>query len=131
MIEHDKDVISIADYIIDVGLRAGQNGSERQRIKLAKNLGKKGSIIVMDEPTTGLYMPHIRNLLKLFDAIVSQGNTLIVSEHNLDVINQADWIIDIDPDGGKNSGEVMFTGTPAQMFRNARTLTADSLRTSL
>lgn len=104
------------------------SGGERQRIKLAKNLGKKGRIIVMDEPTTGLHMSDIENLLKLFDMIVSRGNTLVVIEHNLDVIKQADWIIDIGPDGGKNGGEVVFTGTPEEMIRNAKTLTADSLR---
>lgn len=82
----------------------------------------------MDEPTTGLHMSDIENLLKLFDMIVSHGNTLVVIEHNLDVIKQADWIIDIGPDGGKNGGEVVFTGTPEEMIRNAKTLTADSLR---
>ncbi len=107
------------------------SGGERQRIKLAKNLGKTGSIIVMDEPTTGLHMSDIQNLLKLFDRIVSQGNTLVVIEHNLDVMKQADWIIDIGPDGGKNGGEVVFSGTPGQMARDAKTLTADSLRASL
>ena len=107
------------------------SGGERQRIKLAKNLGRKGSIIVMDEPTTGLHMSDIENLLKLFDLIVSRGNTLVVIEHNLDVMKQADWIIDIGPDGGKNGGQVVFTGTPVEMLRCARTLTADSLRASL
>ena len=107
------------------------SGGERQRIKLAKNLGRKGSIIVMDEPTTGLHMSDIENLLKLFDLIVSRGNTLVVIEHNLDVMKQADWIIDIGPDGGKNGGQVVFTGTPMEMLRCAKTLTADSLRASL
>ena len=107
------------------------SGGERQRIKLAKNLGRKGSIIVMDEPTTGLHMSDIENLLSLFDLIVSRGNTLVVIEHNLDVMKQADWIIDIGPDGGKNGGQVVFTGTPMEMLRCARTLTADSLRASL
>ena len=106
------------------------SGGERQRIKLAKNLGKRGSIIVLDEPTTGLHMSDIKNLLQLFDMIVSRGNTLIVIEHNLDVMKQADWIIDIGPDGGKNGGEVVFTGTPADMARNAKTLTAGCLRAS-
>ena len=106
------------------------SGGERQRIKLAKNLGKKGSIIVMDEPTTGLHMSDIQNLLSLFDMIVSRGNTLVVIEHNLDVMKQADWIIDIGPDGGKNGGEVVFVGTPAEMVRSANTLTAESLRAS-
>ena len=107
------------------------SGGERQRIKLAKNLGRKGSIIVMDEPTTGLHMSDIENLLSLFDLIVSRGNTLVVIEHNLDVMKQADWLIDIGPDGGKNGGQVVFTGTPMEMLRCARTLTADSLRASL
>lgn len=106
------------------------SGGERQRIKLAKNLGKKGGIIVMDEPTTGLHPSDIQNLLKLFDLIVSHGNTLVVIEHNLDVMKQADWIIDIGPDGGKNGGEVVFVGTPMEMVRSAKTLTADSLRAS-
>lgn len=106
------------------------SGGERQRIKLAKNLGKKGSIIVMDEPTTGLHMSDIENLLKLFDTIVSRGNTLVVIEHNLDVMKQADWIIDIGPDGGNKGGQVVFTGTPMEMVSSAKTLTADSLRGS-
>ena len=106
------------------------SGGERQRIKLAKNLGKKGSIIVMDEPTTGLHMSDIQNLLKLFDMIVSRGNTLVVIEHNLDVMKQADWIIDIGPDGGNCGGEVVFTGTPADMIETGATQTAHSLRAS-
>lgn len=106
------------------------SGGERQRIKLAKNLRKKAGIIVMDEPTTGLHLSDIQKLLKLFDLIVSRGNTLVVIEHNLDVMKRADWIIDIGPDGGKNGGEVVFTGTPMEMLRGAETLTADSLRAS-
>lgn len=106
------------------------SGGERQRIKLAKNLGRKGSIIVMDEPTTGLHMSDIENLLSLFDLIVSRGNTLVVIEHNLDVMKQADWIIDIGPDGGKHGGEVVYEGTLADMIKSAKTLTADSLRAS-
>lgn len=107
------------------------SGGERQRIKLVKNLGKKGNIIVMDEPTTGLHLSDIQKLMELFEMIVSRGNTLVVIEHNLDVIKQADWIIDIGPDGGKNGGEVVFEGTPTDMVRSAKTLTADCLRRSL
>lgn len=106
------------------------SGGERQRIKLAKNLGKKGNIIVMDEPTTGLHLSDIEKLMKLFDMIVSRGKTLVVIEHNLEVIKQADWIIDIGPDGGKNGGEVVFEGTPTHMVQYANTLTANCLRTS-
>lgn len=104
------------------------SGGERQRIKLAKNLKKKSSIIIMDEPTTGLHMSDIQNILRLFDSIVSHGNTLIVIEHNLEVMKQADWIIDIGPDGGKNGGEVVFVGTPTDMIKDSKTLTADCLR---
>ena len=99
------------------------SGGERQRIKLAKNLGRKGSIIVMDEPTTGLHMSDIENLLRLFDLIVSRGNTLVVIEHNLDVMKQADWIIDIGPDGGKTAGGRLRK--PMDMIRSAETLTAN------
>ncbi|MDR2974340.1 MAG: excinuclease ABC subunit UvrA [Propionibacteriaceae bacterium] len=107
------------------------SGGERQRIKLAKKLGKTGSIIVMDEPTTGLHTADIHNLLELFDLIVSRGNTLVVIEHNLDVMKQADWIIDMGPDAGTNGGEIVFVGTPADMVRTTtRTLTADALRAS-
>lgn len=106
------------------------SGGERQRVKLAKNLGKKGSIIVMDEPTTGLHASDIQNLLNLFDLIVSRGNSLVVIEHNLDVMKQADWIIDIGPDGGKNGGEVVFEGVPMEMIQSSETLTAQCLRSS-
>ena len=82
----------------------------------------------MDEPTTGLHMSDIEKLLRLFDLIVSCGNTLVVIEHDLDVVKQADWFIDIGPDGGKNGGQVVFTGTPLEMVCSAATLTADSLR---
>ncbi len=104
------------------------SGGERQRIKLAKQLGKKSRIIIMDEPTTGLHMSDIEKLMKLFQFIVSRGNTLIIIEHNLDVISQADWIIDVGPDGGKNGGQIVFEGTPEEMVLSAATLTANSLR---
>lgn len=99
------------------------SGGERQRIKLAKNLGKKGRIIVMDEPTTGLHMSDIENLLKLFDMIVSCGNTLVVIEHNLDVIKTADYIIDIGPEGGDKGGTVIARGTPEEVAENLASYT--------
>lgn len=88
----------------------------------------RGWVHFMDEPTTGLHPSDIQKLLKLFDTIVSKGNTLIVIEHNLDVMKQADWIIDVGPDGGTNGGEIVFTGTPEDMILHAETLTAESLR---
>lgn len=79
---------------------------------------------------TALHLSDIQKLLKLFDLIVSRGNTLVVIEHNLDVIKQVDWIVDIGPDGGKNGGQVVFSGTAKEMFVSANTLTAESLRAS-
>ena len=107
------------------------SGGERQRLKLAKKLGQKGGIIVMDEPTTGLHPSDIQKLLSLFDTIVDKGSTLVVIEHNLDIVKQADWVIDIGPDGGNHGGEVVFEGTPAEMLCRSSTLTADSLRASM
>ena len=107
------------------------SGGERQRIKLAKSLDKKGNIYVLDEPTTGLHASDIQNIMKLLNGLVRRGNTVIVVEHNLDVIKQADYIIDIGPDGGTGGGEVVFTGTPADMASGADTITAKYLRASL
>lgn len=104
------------------------SGGERQRIKLAKSLGKKGSIYILDEPTTGLHVSDTGKLLSLFDRIVDKGNTMVIIEHDLDVVRRADWVIDIGPDGGKNGGQVVFEGTPAQMRDTALTITADWLR---
>lgn len=104
------------------------SGGEIQRIKLARALNKKGKIYILDEPSTGLHPSDITQLMQLFQSLVDQGNTLIIIEHNLDVIRQADWIIDIGPYGGKNGGEVVFQGTPLEMVRSGKTLTAESLR---
>ncbi|WP_195268003.1 excinuclease ABC subunit UvrA [Eubacterium sp. 1001713B170207_170306_E7] len=106
------------------------SGGERQRLKLAKAFGRKGRVIVLDEPTTGLHPSDTQKLLKLFDAIVDKGGTLVVIEHNLDIVKQADWVIDIGPDGGWHGGKVVFEGTPCEMLRDADTLTADCLRGS-
>ena len=109
--------------LVDVGLSymtLGQSltalsGGEIQRIKLAQALNKKG-IYILDEPTTGLHPCDITKLMKLFNSLVDSGNTVIIIEHNLDVIKQADWIIDIGPEGGKNGGKVVFQGTPKEMI---------------
>lgn len=100
------------------------SGGECQRIKLAGELHKKGSIYVMDEPTTGLHTSDIQHLLAIMNRLVDSGNTVIVIEHNLDVIRQADWIIDIGPEGGKRGGKVLFTGVPADLKKSAQSLTA-------
>lgn len=106
------------------------SGGERQRLKLAKYLDGKGSIYVLDEPTTGLHVSDIDRLMLLFNRIVDRGNSVIIIEHNLEVIKSADYIIDIGPDGGRFGGEVVFTGTPFEMAANSDTITAKCLRLS-
>lgn len=121
--------------LVDVGLSymtLGQSltalsGGEIQRIKLAQALNKKG-IYILDEPTTGLHPCDITKLMKLFNSLVDSGNTVIIIEHNLDVIKQADWIIDIGPEGGKNGGKVVFQGTPKEMITTSQSLTAKNIR---
>lgn len=103
------------------------SGGECQRIKLASELHKKGSIYVMDEPTTGLHLSDTEHLLKLMNRLVDMGNTLIVIEHNLDIIRNADWLIDMGPEGGSNGGRVLFEGTPAQIIGAAQSLTGKYL----
>ena len=107
------------------------SGGERQRVKLAKELDKKGGIYVLDEPTTGLHASDVKKVMELLDGLVARGNTVIVIEHNTDVMKQADWIIDVGPDGGSAGGEVVFTGTPREMAENSRTITAEYLRRAL
>lgn len=104
------------------------SGGERQRVKLAKDLDKKGNIYILDEPTTGLHASDIKSIMSLLEKLVKRGNTVIVIEHNLDVMKQADYIIDIGPDGGTGGGEVVFTGTPAEMIQSSDTITARYLR---
>ncbi|MDD6327690.1 MAG: excinuclease ABC subunit UvrA, partial [Lachnospiraceae bacterium] len=104
------------------------SGGERQRVKLAKEINNKGNIYVLDEPTTGLHASDIRNVMQLLERIVERGNTVIVIEHNTDVMKMADYIIDVGPDGGSAGGEVVFAGTPKEMIENAHTITADFLR---
>lgn len=104
------------------------SGGERQRMKLAKYLDKKSNIYILDEPTTGLHMADVNNLIKLLNKITERGNTVIIIEHNLDVIKQSDWIIDIGPDGGKHGGELMFQGTPEAMVKVCHSITADCLK---
>ena len=107
------------------------SGGERQRVKLAKDLDKRGSIYVLDEPTTGLHASDIWKIMALLDSLVDRGNTVIVIEHNLDVMKQADYIIDVGPDGGTAGGEIVFTGTTQEMAEHAHTITAEYLRKSL
>ena len=131
-----KEVVRKLQAMHDVGLAyltLGQplstlSGGECQRVKLASELHKDGSIYVMDEPTTGLHMSDIAHLLGIIDRLVDGGNSVIVIEHNLDVIRSADWIIDLGPEGGSKGGEVVFEGTPLELSKVKNSLTGRYLR---
>jgi excinuclease UvrABC ATPase subunit len=131
-----KEIVRRLQALSDVGLdylTLGQplstlSGGECQRIKLASELHKKGSIYVMDEPTTGLHMSDISHLLAIMNRLVDTGNTVIVIEHNLDIIKNADWIIDMGPEGGNKGGRVMFEGTPQALLNAPHSLTSAYLR---
>lgn len=122
--------------MLDVGLgymTLGQptstlSGGEVQRLKLASELHKQGNVYVLDEPTTGLHNRDVARLLQLLRRIVTAGNTVIVVEHRQELIAQADWIIDLGPEGGRKGGKVMFTGTPEQLLACADSLTGQYLR---
>jgi excinuclease ABC subunit A len=125
--------------LLDVGLgyvRLGQpaptlSGGEAQRVKLASELRKRSTgqtLYVLDEPTTGLHFEDIRKLLGVLGKLVDQGNTVIVIEHNLDVIKTADWILDMGPEGGSRGGEIIAEGTPEQIAEHETSYTGDFLR---
>jgi excinuclease UvrABC ATPase subunit len=127
-----REIVRKLRAMSDVGLdylTLGQplstlSGGECQRIKLASELHKRGSIYVLDEPTTGLHMSDITHLLAIMNRLVDGGNTVIVIEHNLDVIRNADWIIDLGPEGGSKGGRVMFAGTPRDLLNVPASLTS-------
>jgi len=103
------------------------SGGERQRLKLAAELDKKGNIYVLDEPTSSLHMNDVDTLIGLFDRLVDAGSTVIVIEHNLDVISRADWVIDLGPGAGLEGGTVQFEGMPADLAKNGKSLTGKYL----
>jgi len=126
----------------DVGLgyiRLGQaattlSGGEAQRVKLAKELSKRATgrtIYILDEPTTGLHFHDIAKLLEVLQKLVEGGNTIVIIEHNLDVIKTADWVIDLGPEGGDRGGEIVACGTPEQVSRVTRSYTGQFLRKML
>ncbi|MCH8569878.1 excinuclease ABC subunit UvrA [Nesterenkonia sp. AY15] len=125
----------ILTRLSDVGLgylRLGQplntlSGGERQRIKLATKMSDPGGVYVLDEPTTGLHLADVENLLGLLDRLVDSGTSVVVIEHHQAVMAHADWIIDLGPGAGTDGGRVVFTGTPAQLIHEAETLTAEHL----
>ncbi len=122
--------------MIDVGLgyiTLGQalntlSGGERQRLKLAISMAKKGAIYVLDEPTTGLHLADVDNMLGMLDRLVAAGNSVIVIEHHQAVMAHADWIIDLGPGAGHDGGAVVFEGTPADLVASSTTLTARHLK---
>ena len=124
---------------MDVGLsyiRLGQNattlsGGEAQRVKLSKELSKRSTgrtLYILDEPTTGLHFYDIEQLLGVLHRLRDEGNTIIVIEHNLDVIKTADWIIDLGPEGGAGGGTIVATGTPEDVAADERSYTGRYLR---
>jgi excinuclease ABC subunit A len=125
--------------LVDVGLsyvRLGQNattlsGGEAQRVKLAKELSKRdtgSTLYILDEPTTGLHFHDIEQLLAVLHRLRDKGNTIVVIEHNLDVIKTADWVIDLGPEGGDGGGEIIATGTPEDVASNDASFTGEYLR---
>jgi len=141
-VEFFKAVPSIREkmaMLAEVGLgyvKVGQqattlSGGEAQRVKLAKELSRRATgntLYILDEPTTGLHFEDVRKLLDVLQALVEQGNTVVVIEHNLEVIKTADWIIDLGPEGGDKGGEIVATGTPEQVVKEPRSYTGHYLK---
>jgi excinuclease UvrABC ATPase subunit len=126
---------AILQRMADVGLgylRLGQplttlSGGERQRLKLATNMGADGGVYVLDEPTTGLHLADLQQLLGLLDRLVDSGKSVIAIEHHQAVMAHADWIIDLGPGAGHDGGRIVFEGTPADLVAARSTLTGEHL----
>jgi excinuclease ABC subunit A len=126
------------ETLMDVGLsyiKLGQSattlsGGEAQRVKLSRELSKRDTgrtLYILDEPTTGLHFHDIEQLLKVLHRLRDDGNTVVVIEHNLDVIKTADWVVDLGPEGGHRGGEILAVGTPEQIARDKRSHTGQFL----
>jgi excinuclease UvrABC ATPase subunit len=126
---------AILQRLSDVGLgyvRLGQplttlSGGERQRLKLATHMGEDGGVYVLDEPTTGLHLADLKQLLALLDKLVDSGKSVVVIEHHQAVMAHADWIIDLGPGAGHDGGKIVFEGTPADLVATKSTLTGEHL----
>jgi excinuclease ABC subunit A len=137
--ERIGNIRSKLQTLVDVGLgyvQLGQqattlSGGEAQRVKLARELSKKGTgktVYIMDEPTTGLHVDDIRKLLEVLNRLVDAGNTVVVIEHNLDVIKTADYLIDLGPEGGNDGGYLVACGPPEDIVGNAASHTGRWLK---
>ncbi len=132
----EDEIYLVLKKLADVGIdyiTLGQplntlSGGELQRLKLAAQLDSKGNIYVLDEPTTGLHISDIKKLIAIMNRLVNQGSTLIVIEHNLDVMTQADWIIDLGPEAGENGGRIMFEGESKDIINNENSITGKYLK---
>jgi len=142
LFEHVPAIVVKLRTLMEVGLsyvRLGQNattlsGGEAQRVKLARELAKRGggrSLYILDEPTTGLHFHDIAQLLRVLHQLRDAGNTLVIIEHNLDVIKTADYIVDLGPGGGERGGQVIASGTPEQVCAVAQSVTGEYLRPML
>jgi excinuclease UvrABC ATPase subunit len=133
---NERPVRAMLDRLVDVGLgyvSLGQeldtlSGGERQRLKLAIEMSGDTDVYVLDEPTSGLHMQDVEALIRLLERLVEGGRSVIVIEHNLDVVARADWVIDLGPGGGHDGGRVMFEGPPAELMRTEASLTGQHLR---
>jgi excinuclease UvrABC ATPase subunit len=132
---HTPAAHAICGRLADVGLgylSLGQplttlSGGERQRLKLAAHMAEKGSVYVLDEPTAGLHLADVEQLLGLLDRLVDSGKSVIVIEHHQAVMAHADWIIDLGPGAGHDGGRIVFQGTPADLVAGRSTLTGEHL----
>jgi excinuclease ABC subunit A len=142
LLENHPQIKPKLQTLAEVGLgylKLGQSattlsGGEAQRIKLSKELSRRATgrtVYLLDEPTTGLHFEDVRKLLDVLQRLVSMGNTVIVIEHNLDVIKSADWLIDLGPEGGEGGGRIVAEGTPEQVAKNKKSYTGQALRAAL
>jgi excinuclease ABC subunit A len=138
VLENIPQIRQKLETLVQVGLgyvELGQSsttlsGGEAQRIKLARELSRRQTgrtLYILDEPTTGLHFDDVRKLLDVLNRLVDLGNTVLIIEHHLDVIKQADWIIDLGPEGGNAGGRIVAQGTPEQVARNKKSYTGQAL----